>query len=92
MFLNPVQSSSIACSADGTKIIAAGSGAVYTSVDSGATWQQHALTTNDEYYVASSADGTKLAAVGYGGIFGSIYLSADSGATWNTRKHRPAFG
>jgi hypothetical protein len=84
LFLNPVPSGSIACSADGTKIIAASSGAVYTSPDSGATWQPHALTTNDQYYVASSADGTKLVAVGYGGIFGSIYLSADAGGTWTT--------
>jgi hypothetical protein len=84
LFLNPVPSGSVACSADGTKIIAAASGAVYTSPDSGATWQEHALTSDDQYYVASSADGTKLVAVGYGGIFGSIYLSADSGGTWTT--------
>ena len=91
LFLNPTQSGSVACSADGTKIIAAASGAVYTSPNSGATWQQHALTTNDQYYVASSADGTKLVAVGYGGIFGSIYLSADSGATWATPQGPAAF-
>jgi hypothetical protein len=84
LFLNPTASGSIACSTDGTKIIASGSGSVYTSPDSGATWQQHALTPDDQYYVACSADGTKLVAVGYGGIFGSIYLSADSGGTWTT--------
>jgi hypothetical protein len=84
LFLNPAPSGSVACSADGIKIIAAGAGAVYTSPDSGATWQPHALTSGDQYYVASSADGTKLVAVGYGGVFGSIYLSADSGGTWTT--------
>jgi len=84
LFLNPTPSGSVGCSADGTKIIAAASGAVYTSRDSGATWQPHALTPDDQYYVASSANGTKLVAVGYGGIFGSIYLSADSGGTWTT--------
>jgi len=84
LFLNPTQSVSVACSADGTKIIASASGAVNTSPDSGATWQMHALTPDDQYYVASSADGTRLVAVGYGGIFGSIYLSADSGVTWTT--------
>jgi hypothetical protein len=63
---------------------ASGSGAVYTSHNSGATWQQHLLTPDSQYYVASSADGTKLAAVGYQGNTGSIFLSADSGNTWVT--------
>lgn len=82
LFLNPTPSVSVACSADGTRIIGAGYGAVYTSPDSGATWQQHALSPDIQYYVASSADGTNLVAAGYGGIFGSVYLSADGGATW----------
>jgi hypothetical protein len=83
LFLNPAPSDSVACSANGTQIIASGSGAVYTSPNSGITWQQHALTSDDQYYVASSADGTNLVAVGYGGIFGSIYLSTDSGGIWS---------
>jgi hypothetical protein len=84
LFLNPAASGSVACSTDGTRIIASSSGAVLTSPDSGATWRQHALTPDAQYCVASSADGTKLIAVGYAGIFGSIYLSADSGDTWTT--------
>jgi hypothetical protein len=87
LFLNPTASVSVACTADGTKIIAAGSGAVYTSPDSGATWQPHALTLDDQYYVASSTDGSHLIAVS---LFdqspqnsGVIWRSTNSGVNWN---------
>jgi hypothetical protein len=80
--------SSIACSADGTKLVAAAgtaAGGVYTSTDSGATWM---LTSAPNSYlsyfegstcVASSMDGTKLVDAIFGG---SIYTSSDSGKTW----------
>jgi hypothetical protein len=42
-------------------------------------WVQTSATSNEWYSVASSADGTKLVAVVNPG---SIYTSADSGATW----------
>lgn len=70
---------SIASSSDGTKL-AAVSGYIYTSADSGATWTANTTSGSRNWYsIASSADGTKLAAVVYGGY---IYTSADSGVTW----------
>ena len=70
---------SVASSADGTKLVGvAQASAIYTSVDSGATW-----TARDSIRgwksVCSSADGTKLAAVVQAG---KIYTSTDSGLTW----------
>src|SRR5438034_130406 len=86
--------SSIACSADGTKLVAAAGGAVvfmssapsgriYTSADSGSTWTATTAPNIDWTSVASSADGTKLAALPYtGGGASPVYASADSGANW----------
>jgi hypothetical protein len=71
--------------------IAAGDRSIYVSADSGATWNRCAVPPNDWGGVASSADGITLIAVagGYGNILwggyaspGPIYLSHDSGATW----------
>ena len=74
---------SIASSADGTKLAAfVGSGYIYTSQDSGATWTEQ--TGSKSHYwrsITSSADGTKLAAVDCEGV----YTSTDSGATWTER-------
>jgi photosystem II stability/assembly factor-like uncharacterized protein len=74
---------SVAASADGTKIAAAASSAnIYTSTDSGATWT--ARTTSRSWNkIVSSADGTALAATVNGTA--AIYTSADSGANWTTR-------
>jgi hypothetical protein len=68
---------SIACSADGTRLIAAES-LVYVSTNSGATWTTAGVPPFYPH-VASSADGTRLAAAGYPGL---IYFSTDSAATW----------
>ena len=77
---------SIASSADGTKVVAAeGSpGQIYVSSDAGANWT--ATTVPSDYWtcVASSADGTKLVAVScapnyYGG---QIRTSTNSGEDW----------
>ena len=77
--------SSIASSADGTKLIAAGayfnSNSVYISSNSGATWTKTSIT-GDVYGVASSSDGTKLVAPVFNG---QLYTSTDSGATWTAR-------
>ena len=66
--------SSLACSADGNQLVAAGFFRfqnevwfyrplfIYTSADSGATWTQSATTSNLWTSVAISADGTKLVA------------------------------
>ncbi len=76
--------SSLACSADGTKIVA-DSG--YTSADSGNTWKQTSVVGN---WVACSADGIKMVAAD-GFVFGSgpginagltISVSINSGTTW----------
>ena len=71
---------SIASSADGTKLVAGIFGRIYTSTNSGITW-----TTNNVPFIAwpsiaSSADGLKLAAVAANG--GGIYTSTNSGAVW----------
>ena len=82
---------SVASSADGTKLVAtaaAGAAGVYypittagnyTSADSGATWAWRGYDKNQWLSVASSADGTKLVA---GAGVGYIYTSSDYGATW----------
>jgi hypothetical protein len=80
----------VACSVDGTKLVAAGSSSeggdwgIYTSTNSGLTWTTTSAPTNSWMSVASSADGTKLVAAAYLG-FGSdgfIYTSTNSGLTW----------
>src|SRR5437870_2232076 len=60
---------SIACSADGAKLLAAGlgpaygSGAIYTSTNSGVTWASNSAPLAAWQAAASSADGVKLVAV-----------------------------
>ncbi|MGO9290677.1 MAG: WD40/YVTN/BNR-like repeat-containing protein, partial [Polyangia bacterium] len=87
--------SSVASSADGTKLVAAvgdlsaatsATGYIYTSTDSGVTWVQRGTIPQDWMSLASSADGTKLGAA-VGGFNSPatgyyIYTSADSGVTW----------
>ena len=77
---------SVASSADGSKLVAAGAGAftdpdgisgysddyLYMSTDSGVTWNQTAIQDGWRA-VASSADGTKLVAAVY---FGYIYTGS----------------
>jgi hypothetical protein len=59
---------SVASSADGTKLVAAPDGGqVYTSTDSGATWIAADVPNKDWSSVACSADGSKLFAVVNGG-------------------------
>jgi hypothetical protein len=67
---------SVASSADGNKLVAAGypfglvaPGPIYTSQDSGFNWTQSSAPSNRWSCVASSADGSKLAAAIYGGGF-----------------------
>jgi photosystem II stability/assembly factor-like uncharacterized protein len=75
--------SSIACSADGSRLVAGtyGSG-IYLSTDAGSTWSPGgAPTTNSTCSsVVSSADGTRLAALDNG----YVYTSADAGITWTS--------
>jgi hypothetical protein len=81
---------SVASSADGTKLIAtantSGPGAgIYTSTDSGLTWASNTVPVPapDWGCAASSADGTRLAA-GIGGNGGVIFTSTNSGGSWNS--------
>lgn len=70
----------ITCSADGVKLAAfAGGGVIYTSTNSGATWNPGTNAPLGNLRVASSADGTKLVVAVNGG---GIYRSIDSGLTW----------
>jgi photosystem II stability/assembly factor-like uncharacterized protein len=68
----------LACSADGTIIIAS-YGVVVLSRDSGSTWTTN-LNSNIRT-IACSADGTRIAAVQ---LYGGIFTSLDSGETWTT--------
>jgi photosystem II stability/assembly factor-like uncharacterized protein len=76
---------SVASSADGTKIVAvavsigAGSGAIFTSTNSGTTWRSNGLPQAHWFSVASSADGTKLVAAN---MSENIYTSTDAGLNW----------
>jgi hypothetical protein len=83
----------VACSADGTKLVAAGlkgriyslgdcdsfdmASSIYTSADAGLTWHQTSSPTNVWSAVASSANGAKLVALSPAGI----YTSTNSGVT-----------
>lgn len=85
---------SVATSADGTKLVAGGARGVYLSSDAGETWTPTSLPTGlaewRGWSVASSADGAKLvaatdvlwdpAASNY--TAGAIYRSSNAGATW----------
>jgi len=74
---------SIASSADGTKLAAASNGGrIYISDNSGKTWTGR---ESDRGWtsIASSADGNTLVASQSGGILsGNIFRSTNSGATW----------
>ena len=82
----PVITLSVASSADGTKLTAAGIG-IYTSSDSGGTWTLTSAPTDSFWQsIAFSADGTKLVAVGGDGM----YASSDSGVTWTLMAASPS--
>jgi hypothetical protein len=74
--------SSVASSADGTRLVACVlPGQLYTSRDSGVTWTPRESSRSWKS-VASSADGTKLVACVGGG---QGLTSTDSGTTWTVR-------
>lgn len=87
--------SAIACSADGTKVIAASgvsiyssapNGSIYISTNSGGAWMPTMAPTSRWSSVASSADGTRLIAVAGGAVKGPVYTSPDGGITWISNK------
>jgi hypothetical protein len=74
----------VACSADGTKLLAAffsSPGNIYLSTNSGYNWTASTSPSANWSAVASSADGVKLAGAIYNG---RIWLSTNSGASWAT--------
>jgi hypothetical protein len=75
---------SIACSADGTKIVAGiYQGGIYRSENSGATWVQTGAPISNWSSIASSADGARLVAAGSWQCGpGPLYVSTNSGGSW----------
>jgi photosystem II stability/assembly factor-like uncharacterized protein len=74
----------VACSANGTRLIAGSVYAIYTSQDFGITWTQ-ASTPMGGFWVsvASSADGNRLVALrSASGSETNIYTSTDAGVNW----------
>jgi hypothetical protein len=73
---------SVACSADGTKVIASlGNGPIFYSTNGGINCYTSSVPNAAWSWLASSADGSRmLAAVNIGGV----YFSSDFGATWTT--------
>jgi photosystem II stability/assembly factor-like uncharacterized protein len=74
---------SIACSADGNKLVAAGTGLLCLSTNAGVTWTQADVPGYNWISVASSTNGSRLVAgISYGGFAAPIFVSTDSGMTW----------
>lgn len=77
--LFPNQGWCVACSSDGTKMVASGNGYIFTSSNSGGTWTpQIGSPFQDCFSIASSADGKTLVAASMNALF----VSPDSGVTW----------
>ncbi len=75
---------SLACSADGSHLLAGGNSALCTSTNGGADWTTNNVPVHTWRCVACSADGSQLAAaVGYPDT-GRIYLSTNYGGLWTT--------
>jgi hypothetical protein len=76
-----VKWSSIASSADGSKLAATiNGGGIYITTNAGGMWSQTIAPTNYWSCIASSADGHLLAAAV--GTNGSIYVSTNFGVAW----------
>jgi photosystem II stability/assembly factor-like uncharacterized protein len=78
---------SVACSADGTKLVATvgpgARGGIYRSADSGATWTPTSAPITNWSSIASSADGSRLLAAGSWACgAGPLYVSTNLGTTW----------
>lgn len=76
--------SSLAFSADGSKLFASTSSTIYLSTDQGNTWTSNGVPASCRFIVVS-ADGTTLAAATSAGV----YTSSDSGATWDINQPSP---
>ena len=75
--------SSIACSADGEKVIGSlYEGSIYTSTNSGQTWVTNNVPATTWQSVAMSADGTRMIATFGDSNNGGIYTSTNSETSW----------
>ena len=71
----------IACSADGSKLLVAGT-SVFSSADAGVTWTTNNVPTTNWASVACSADGNTFAAVA---LFGSaVFVLTNSATAWSS--------
>jgi photosystem II stability/assembly factor-like uncharacterized protein len=78
----------LAASSDGTKMVAAGRGGIYTSTNSGQSWVQNFLGGDSTWNsVTCSADGSKMAAAADPGD-GGIFVSTNGGTTWTETDNR----
>jgi hypothetical protein len=85
---------SVACSADGHKIVAAAGGApfsgvvgpIYISTNAGSTWIASTAPIKAWASVASSADGQELIAAD---SEGALYMSTNGGALWASNEQSP---
>jgi len=76
----------VASSADGSRLLAAGTATyLFVSWDGGATWAARTSTLRTYYSVAVNADGSRMAAAGYNA---PLLTSVDGGVTWATRDTR----
>jgi hypothetical protein len=86
----PVSLSAVVSSADGSRLMAAGTIAnasvVFSSTNSGTTWVSNSAPFADSISLASSADLTKILAVARGG---GIWTSTNCGATWQVVANAP---
>jgi photosystem II stability/assembly factor-like uncharacterized protein len=74
--------SSLACSADGSKLVLAASGnSIYISTNFGVNWSQTATPRPLWSHVVCSADGSRIIAVSNDGL---VFGSVNGGATWNS--------
>lgn len=74
---------SVACSADGSKIVAASCcyGLIYVSTNSGVTWNVSRAPLTNYSSVAMSADGTRIIANTPPGV---VFVSTNGGTDWTT--------
>ncbi len=76
----------IACSADGTELLAGDGDAVYTSTNSGTTWSNQSTLANVQV-LAVSANGGAL----YVSDSGNLSISTNSGLSWRHLTNRPSY-
>jgi hypothetical protein len=81
----PGGASAIACSADGSTVVAVAGNSIYVSTNAGVTWASTNLPSVGLKCVASSADGTRLVTASlYANSTSGIFISTNSGVDWQS--------